>query len=46
MEEWGEEVPLVVLDALERDLNQARADSASTARSESDAAPVPHPAAS
>jgi predicted nucleic acid-binding Zn-ribbon protein len=42
MEEWGEEIPMVVLDALQRDLDQARADSGSR----TDTVPVPHPAAS
>jgi predicted nucleic acid-binding Zn-ribbon protein len=46
MEAWGEEVPMVVLDALQRDLDLARADAGSSGRSEAEAASVQHPAAS
>ncbi len=45
MEEWGDEVPMVVLDGLQRDLDLARLEAASS-HSRSEAHPVEHPAAS
>lgn len=45
IDEWGDEMPMVVLDALQRDLDLARAEAASP-RSRSEAVPVQHPAAS
>src|SRR5882724_75657 len=46
IDEWNDEMPMVVLDALQRDLDLARADARSESRSRSEAAPVQHPAAS
>lgn len=45
MDEWGDEMPMVVLDALQRDLDLARADSATSGHS-TEAAPSEHPTAS
>jgi uncharacterized protein len=44
MDEWGNEMPMVVLDILQRDLDLARAEAAP--RSKADTHPVEHPAAS
>jgi predicted nucleic acid-binding Zn-ribbon protein len=45
IDEWNDEMPTTVMDALQRDLDLARAD-ASRERSPSDSAPVQQPAAS
>jgi uncharacterized protein len=45
IDEWGDEMPMVVLDNLQRDLDLARAEAASP-RGRSGAVPVQHPAAS
>jgi len=46
MDEWDNEIPTVVLDVLQRDLNLAVAESKSHARSKTGAVSTPHPAAS
>jgi len=46
MEEWGNEIPTLVLDALQRDLNLAKAESKSRAHSKAEAVPTSHTAAS
>ncbi len=46
MDEWGNEVPTVVLDTLQRDLNLAKAESKSHARSKAESVGTPHTAAS
>ncbi len=46
MDEWGDEMPMVVLDTLMRDLELARAEAAAPGRTKSEAAPSEHPAAS
>ncbi len=46
MDAWGDEMPMVVLDTLQRDLDLARAESAAPTRSRSEAVPSEHPAAS
>ncbi len=43
---WNNEMPMVVLDALQRDLDLARADARADNRSRSEAVTVQHPAAS
>ena len=43
---WNNEMPMVVLDALQRDLDLARADARAESRSRSEAVTVQHPAAS
>jgi len=45
IDQWGDEMPMVVMDALQRDLDLARAEAASP-RNRSEAVPVQHPAAS
>ena len=46
IDEWGDEMPMVVLDNLQRDLDLARAEVSAGGRSRSEAVPVQHPAAS
>jgi uncharacterized protein len=48
LEEWADELPMVVLDALQRDLDLARAEASSHAHAQAGAESVPteHPAAS
>ncbi len=46
LDEWGTELPMVVLDALQRDLDFARAESAGRPRRENEPVPSEHPAAS
>ena len=47
LDEWGRELPMVILDVLHRDLDLARAEGAATRpHSESAAVPSEHPAAS
>lgn len=46
LEEWGAELPMVVLDALQRDLELARAEASAHPRRESESVPSEHPAAS
>jgi len=48
LEEWGVELPMNIMDLLQRDLDLARADSghAATAQIESESIPSEHPAAS
>jgi predicted nucleic acid-binding Zn-ribbon protein len=45
LDEWGGELPMIALDALQRDLEAARAESGATARSKAEAVSE-HPAAS
>ena len=45
IDSWGDEMPMVVLDILQRDLDLARAE-ASSHRSHTETVPVEHPAAS
>jgi predicted nucleic acid-binding Zn-ribbon protein len=46
LEEWGAELPMVVLDALQRDLDLARAESRAHSHAGSEAVASEHPAAS
>ena len=46
MDAWGDEMPMVALDALQRDLDLARAEANSKGQSHPEAPPVQHPAAS
>ena len=46
IDEWATELPMVVLDVLQRDLDLARAETNARPRAESDAVPSEHPAAS
>jgi uncharacterized protein len=46
LEEWEDELPMVVLDALQRDLDLARAEAGAHPHSTSEAAPSEHSAAS
>jgi uncharacterized protein len=46
IEGWGKELPMVVLDALQRDLNLARSESLSRGHSGGKSVPDEHPAAS
>jgi predicted nucleic acid-binding Zn-ribbon protein len=46
IDEWGDEMPMVVLDILQRDLDLARADAAPHGRSKTEAVVSEHPAAS
>jgi len=48
LEEWGAELPMNILDVLQRDLDLARADSGhgATAQVEAESVPTEHPAAS
>jgi len=46
IDNWGDELPMVVLDTLQRDLNLARAESSSHHHAEKEAVPAEHPAAS
>jgi uncharacterized protein len=46
MDEWGDEMPMVVLDALQRDLDLARAESGASSSPQIKEIPTEHPAAS
>jgi len=46
MDAWGDEMPMVALDSLQRDLDLARAESAAHSRSSADPVASGHPAAS
>ena len=46
MDGWGDEMPMVVLDLLQRDLDLARAEAAAPAHSRHETVAVEHPAAS
>lgn len=46
MDDWGDEMPMVVLDALQRDLELARAESVARGHSATASVPSEHPAAS
>lgn len=46
IDEWATELPMVVLDLLQRDLNLARAETSAGARAEGETVPSEHPAAS
>lgn len=46
LDEWGSELPMVVLDTLQKDLDLARAESNSHSHKESEAVTAEHPAAS
>jgi len=46
LDEWGAELPMVVLDVLQRDLDLARAEAGARHRRETEPVPSEHPAAS
>jgi hypothetical protein len=46
IDEWGAELPMVVLDVLQRDLDLARAESGPRTSTQREAVPTEHPAAS